>query len=387
MRRLIESTNFPLEVVNKASYSEKQGGGRPPPWEMIFWWTRKPLSSARAIISASILPEDVNLNEFLNRLKLNERSPHRHNPELKDWGEMFRNKKLLDPFAGFGNIPLEALRLGMRVHASELLPVAYVLLKAILKYPRKYGNTLARDLEKWGKHVIEKLRRDPEIRELYDEEVSVYIGSWEVKCLNCGRWTPLIGNYWLARTKDSSGRYKRLAYMYPVIKENKVEIGIKDLNEELKVPGGEIHRVIRRVDPKRGLIEVEGKGVFEVPRPNVEARRNNATCLLCGSNLRFVDQHGNHYPEKKGRKNLEWYVKWALKKYNEGDERFARQRLLVKVKVVNGDLVFEPCCDEDQEKLERAKEYVKELIEKSGSDVPTEPVAYYQLQPPANFPT
>jgi hypothetical protein len=48
-RRFIESVRFPFQEVSEASAVEK-GPGRPPHWEMVFWWTRKPLISARAII-------------------------------------------------------------------------------------------------------------------------------------------------------------------------------------------------------------------------------------------------------------------------------------------------------------------------------------------------
>jgi len=44
-RRFIESVRFPFREVSEASGVEK-GPGRPPYWEMVFWWTRKPLISA-----------------------------------------------------------------------------------------------------------------------------------------------------------------------------------------------------------------------------------------------------------------------------------------------------------------------------------------------------
>ena len=53
--RFIESPSFPIEVVNEASAKEK-GPGRPPYWEMVFWWTRKPLAGAREVIAGALLP-------------------------------------------------------------------------------------------------------------------------------------------------------------------------------------------------------------------------------------------------------------------------------------------------------------------------------------------
>ncbi|MCD6348015.1 MAG: DUF1156 domain-containing protein [Candidatus Korarchaeota archaeon] len=44
----METPDFSLKEVSAALAKEKQGGGRPPHREMVFWWTRKPLASARA---------------------------------------------------------------------------------------------------------------------------------------------------------------------------------------------------------------------------------------------------------------------------------------------------------------------------------------------------
>ena len=166
-RRFIESFEFPIRSVNEASAKEKGGGGRPPYWEMVFWWTRKPLAGARAVIAGSLLEEGENpelrKKTFLNWLGFGQnKSVHRCNPTLpEEIREKFKNVKLLDPFAGFGSIPLEAIRLGIgEVVAVEFLPTAYIFLKAILEYPKKYGEKLKEDVEKWGNWIIERLRED-----------------------------------------------------------------------------------------------------------------------------------------------------------------------------------------------------------------------------------
>lgn len=58
-KAFIESSKFPVALVSATSAKEKQGEGRPPFWEMVFWWTRKPLASARAVIAGCLLPDDV----------------------------------------------------------------------------------------------------------------------------------------------------------------------------------------------------------------------------------------------------------------------------------------------------------------------------------------
>ena len=57
-------------------------------------------------------------------------------------GELFDRKKLPafhDPFAGGGALPLEAQRLGLEAHASDLNPVAVLINKAMIEIPPKFA--------------------------------------------------------------------------------------------------------------------------------------------------------------------------------------------------------------------------------------------------------
>jgi putative DNA methylase len=385
--RFIESITFPWREVSEASAVEK-GPGRPPHWEMVFWWTRKPLISARAIIAGCLLPENTPPKAFLRSIGIGgkKRAAHNNPPAYR-----FNGVRLLDPFAGFGSIPLEGARLGLDATAVELLPTAYVFLKAVLEYPARYGKKLVEDVERWGEWVAEQLKSDPLIKELYDEDVAVYIGSWEIKCPHCGRLTPLVGNWWLARVKGSKG-YERLAWMEPVVEDGKVKIAVVDLNAAL----GKAAVAKARVS---GAKVAAGSREFKVPESNIEARREKATCLLCGQPIMQIDpETGKHYTETKNlprevKNRLKGYVKFALELYNKGmgygtntelppwtSEVPARQKLLVKVKVKQEDLEFEPCTEKDQEKLEKAKEEVKRLLETNDPDVPREPISLYSVR-------
>jgi len=391
-KSFIESPRFPIAEISEASRVEK-GPGRPPHWEMVFWWTRKPLISARAVIAGCLLPEDYNPKTFLYDvgIKGKHKTAHRNPPLIR-----FDGISLLDPFAGFGSIPLEGARLGLKCTAVELLPTAYIFLKAVLEYPAKYGRKLVDDVKKWGEWITEKLKEDPIIRELYDDDVAVYIGSWEIKCPHCGRWTPLVGNWWLARVKGKNG-YKRLAWMKPEITGDKVEIKVVDLNKML----GDI--AVKKASVRGNVVKAGGKE-FRVPQSNINARRERAICLLCGQPIMQIDpETGKHYTETKTlpddiKKRLEGYVKFALKLYNQGarygasqygeatytpdwiKEVPARQRLLVKVKVKNKDLEFEQCTEKDQEKLELAWKEIEEMLESNDPNIPLESVPSYEVR-------
>src|SRR5262249_16250122 len=75
---------------------------------------------------------------------------------------------VVDPFAGGGAIPLEALRVGADVFASDLNPVAVLLNKVILEYIPKYGQNLADEVSKWGNWVRE--RAGQELAEFYPKD-------------------------------------------------------------------------------------------------------------------------------------------------------------------------------------------------------------------------
>jgi hypothetical protein len=65
---------------------------------------------------------------------------------------------VLDSFAGGGSIPLEALRLGCESYSMDLNPVAFLIEKATVEYPQRFGITLATDVRKWAGWVTDRVR-------------------------------------------------------------------------------------------------------------------------------------------------------------------------------------------------------------------------------------
>ncbi|NAZ32765.1 MAG: DUF1156 domain-containing protein, partial [Pyrobaculum sp.] len=384
METLLER-GIPIDAINEYSAVEK-GPGRPPHWEMVFWWTRKPLAGARAVVAASLLPADAyqTPEQFLNDLfpcRHSRKTVHACNPASR-LVEKMRGKKVLDPFAGFGSIPLEAARLGAEAVAVELLPTAYVFLKAVLEFPRRVK---PQDVEKWGSWIIGRLREDPAVKELYDADV--YIGTWEVKCPVCGRHTPLVGNWWLARMKGKEG-YERLAWME--WRDGRVEI--RDLNEECRKEGGgscdELRAEVSTRGEEGGGGSVEWGGrKYNIPPKNVNNRSETAQCLHCRAEINHRVVNGKLVKGKKSEGD--WYVKWALRQWNANYERYlkgeitledlknslARPTLLAKVRIENGDLNFQPATPQDVEKLWKAAEELKKIW--GDPDIPTESMTPY----------
>ena len=160
-RRLIESA-FPLRETSIDSVHEKNvRHGHIS--TLHVWPARRPLAASRAVLLAALLDDpgsDGPRRDLLRRIggdvvkKETERGEREEtiggvlhwgresSPELARLREQVREAfggrapRVLDPFAGGGAIPLEAMRLGCEVTASDLNPVAWFILRCTLHYPR-----------------------------------------------------------------------------------------------------------------------------------------------------------------------------------------------------------------------------------------------------------
>ena len=111
---------------------------------------------------------------------------------------------VVDPFAGGGSIPLEALRLGCEAFASDLNPVACLILKVMLEDIPRNGPGLAEELRKVGGEIKQQAER--ELADLYPADPDgatpiAYLWTRTVRCEapNCGAEIPLMRSFWLCK--------------------------------------------------------------------------------------------------------------------------------------------------------------------------------------------
>lgn len=139
---------------------------------------------------------------------------------------------MLDPVAGGGSIPFEALRLGHRVIVNDLNPVAAVILHATLDYPARFGVNLAEALEEWGKALVSCVERkmadvtpfsplppeeladlknhcrNLEVVERFAGPETDHVGLLyvrQVTCPHCGGEAPLLNTSWLSKEGQKWG--------------------------------------------------------------------------------------------------------------------------------------------------------------------------------------
>ena len=111
-------------------------------------------------------------------------------------GEPGTKPLVVDPFAGGGSIPLEALRVGADAFASDLNPVAVLLNKVVLEYIPKYGQHLADEVRKWGEWV--KKEAEKELAEFYPKDPDgatpiAYLWARTITCEGPGCGHPCKG--------------------------------------------------------------------------------------------------------------------------------------------------------------------------------------------------
>jgi len=170
-KKLIEVA-LPLEAINIASAREKSlRHGHPS--TLHLWWARRPLAAARAVIFASLVDDPDSPDALPAFVEACKKLPKGKNVDttgdtprmrlfdfiekLVTWeattDEAILNTAreliliategnpppLLDPFAGGGSIPLEAQRLGLEAHASDLNPVAVMINKAQIEIPPRFA--------------------------------------------------------------------------------------------------------------------------------------------------------------------------------------------------------------------------------------------------------
>ena len=175
-KKLIEVA-LPLDAINAASVREKSiRHGHPS--TLHLWWARRPLAAARAVIFSQMVDdpsahpdrfpteqaqaqererlfelikklvqwENTNDEEVLAQAREEIRESWRrtctgnaNHPRAAEWFDPDRLPAFHDPFAGGGALPLEAQRLGLEAHASDLNPVAVLINKAMIEVPPRFA--------------------------------------------------------------------------------------------------------------------------------------------------------------------------------------------------------------------------------------------------------
>lgn len=280
-KRLAE-VDFPIAIVSQHAAREKSiRYGHPS--TLHLWWARRPLAACRAMLLALLLPDPCDENcpaEFKEKARalmpkvpgmggMGRRDENLRAALLKFIGD-FANWDLssnqtylevsrglikaahdetplvVDPFAGGGSIPLEALRLGCDAFASDLNPVACLILKTMLEDIPRHGPGLADELRRVGGEIKKEAER--ELAEFYPADPDgakpiAYLWARTVRCESphCGAEIPLARSFWLSK-KANRKRALRYKVVRPRGNTPRVDFEIFEPKSDRDVPGGTVSR-------------------------------------------------------------------------------------------------------------------------------------------------
>jgi len=345
-RRLAE-VDFPIAEVSRQAAREKSiRHGHPS--TLHLWWARRPLASTRAVLLGLLWPDPCDPlcpPEFKEEARKRLREvggcyPGTTDKELRaallkfiatfaNW-DLAANPNLLevsralvraahapgdgsphdpplvvDPFAGGGSIPLEALRVGCDTFASDLNPVACLILKVMLEDIPRHGPDLARKLREVGGEI--KRQAEATLADLYPKDPDgatpiAYLWARTVRCEapNCGAEIPLVRSFWLSK---KAGR-KRALRQRVVRREGQppaVEFEVFEPLTEQDVPSGTVRRARATcaccgavLSPERVRAQLVAQRGGADAVFDVQGRRVGGARLLAVVTLR-PDEPGRHY--------------------------------------------------------------------------------------------
>lgn len=239
---------LPLKPVGIENLKEANPKHMPPHRYLHAWWARRPTPASRLAVLSSIFPKGTSHDDILRLLQIGPkegidgeiakyveskkatedersgnfeehygyprpftRSPSK--PQLKQLHSDLREfwdgelPTILDPTAGGGVIPFEALRYGLPTVANELNPVPTMMLKVMLEHAPQVGE-ITEPLKSWSAEIDEKAT--DQLEKYYPgarsgQKPSHYACTTSISCTECGCDLPLVKNWWLRKKTATKG--------------------------------------------------------------------------------------------------------------------------------------------------------------------------------------
>ena len=428
LKRLIEVA-LPLKEVSEQSAREKSiRHGHIS--TLHIWWARRPLAACRAIVFASLIPdpddsecpdefrlqvkeilsrnefkpkngngsmvEDTPRNRCLEFIKYLVRWENSNNPDYIEPARKLiaaahkilhpdsdtHAPKVLDPFAGGGAIPLEALRLGCESHAVELNPVAHLIELCTLVYPQKYGQPDSRPVPDYIKRLVAHNRTKRKAqgeRSLFDDnapmlttkngEVVPDVAITEEEYQE----NPLAADveYWANWVLENAR--KDLAHLYPVSNGGKVPLGYL-WAKTVTCPNPACRATIPLV---RQLWIAKRKGENIALRMVLNSKNN--TCRFDFAHGNDIDFDPSDGTMQRGQASCPFCNNVANSKYlqSEGNAGRMGQQMMAVIEVQPGTKgkYYRPAEDADYRVFKQAEDELRAMKSRDGDDVvPNEPL-------------
>jgi len=256
---------LPLTAIDIESEKDMESGRYHKLRSLHKWFAARPTPAVRLSILASIYPGEIDSDELLKLMQMGPKArdanisefitqkyteptgngtlddhygypnPNTQSPteaKLDQLHETVRDgwggdlPTVLDPTAGRGIIPFEAMRYGFSTKANELNPVPSLIIKAALEYVPEVGS-LGPEFTEWRNKIQEETQENVEEYYPTEEPGRQILNSactYLIRCESCGGKIPLVGKWWL-HNKSGGGDAIR-----PIYEDGGVEY------EHVKIP-------------------------------------------------------------------------------------------------------------------------------------------------------
>jgi len=251
MRRLIESSSFPLKELSELSAAEKmRRKGHIQTFHI--WWARRPLASTRATLMASLMPDPLDerwpmeimqplamiLQDFFDPMRItgkeisSTKEIHEHMlkfiAQFADYDNSVDSKylstarnlisesrriihpsstewRIMDCFVGGGSLQVEANRLGCETFVGDLNPVPVLINTILAKNDKLSLERIRSSLEQKISQVRERL--EEECTQYYPRDQDgkkpiAWFHSMLASCPSCEQDVPLLKSMWLLNKKN-----------------------------------------------------------------------------------------------------------------------------------------------------------------------------------------
>ena len=240
---------LPLTAIDIESQKDMKSGRYHALRSLHKWFAARPTPAARLSVLASAYPGEIDSDELLKLMQIGPKvmdegiaeyveskfaepkgsgtlddhygypNPNTQSPTSSQQENLHQTLKeawggelptILDPTAGRGIIPFEALRYGLPVRANELNPVPTLIMKAALEFAPKVGS-LEAEIREWRDKIHETAKEN--IAPYYPteepgREILNSALTYLIMCDSCGGEIPLVKKWWLNKTADGGDAIK-----------------------------------------------------------------------------------------------------------------------------------------------------------------------------------
>ena len=171
------------------------------------WWARRPLSTMRVLIYASLISEfseqNIHLFDELSKRIILPESYYKLTQKILRKGKDI--PKILDPFGGNGTIAYEASNLGLESYTMDINEYAYFIQTSLLNIGFSFDeNDVKRLLKKHGRNILSKLEIETnDLFPLRSKNFTNYIWSYRKTCKNCNLPFTITKRKYLSKKKNN----------------------------------------------------------------------------------------------------------------------------------------------------------------------------------------